>query len=183
MMARIRTNSRLQVQNRERVRKYRIIKKLRKNHEDHVRAQIQQLKPPTFDSEIHEPRSTDDGVEKNDFDIRARLRIWAVTHRITHMAINDLLTILILAGFASLPRDSRTLMHTPVSVNITTLTNGKFWYQGLRECLGNIFFSKSIVTSQSCLISTSMGYRYSDHRNCSFGQYCRQSVVMQYKFI
>lgn len=140
MMARIRTNSRLQVQNRERVRKYRIMKKLRKNHEDHVRAQIQQLKPPTFDSEFHEPRSTDDGVEKNDFDIRSRLRIWAVTHRITHMAINDLLTILILAGFASLPKDSRTLMHTPVSVNITTLTNGKFWYQGLRECLGNIFY-------------------------------------------
>ncbi|XP_031625627.1 uncharacterized protein LOC116342258 [Contarinia nasturtii] len=73
------------------------------------------------------------------FDLTKRLRFWALQHRITQAAINDLLSILILAGFTFLPQDSRTLMQTPNIVKIYALSAGKMWYHGIRKSLQSIF--------------------------------------------
>lgn len=55
------------------------------------------------------------------------------------MALNDLLSLLITAGFCYLPKDSRTLMKTPTHVDIRNLSQGQMWYRGISLCLFQIF--------------------------------------------
>lgn len=79
----------------------------------------------------------------NEFIMENELRMWSLKHRITHMALNDLLLVLNKAGISSeigkpLPKDSRTIMKTPANIEIQTLTHGKLWYNGVQKCLENI---------------------------------------------
>lgn len=131
--------------NRARVRKSRILKKKKILHENHIREQIYSIKEAHFE-EIgnHIDQETFANEDKNErigddidqsVEFIDKLRYWAMHHRITHSAINDLLAILIFGGFTFLPRDSRTFMGTPTKVDITTVTNGKMWYYGVQKCL------------------------------------------------
>lgn len=61
-----------------------------------------------------------------------KLRAWSIEYNIARRALNDLLKLLVSFGL-DLPIDSRTLMQTPKSVNISDVANGKFWFNGL-EC-------------------------------------------------
>lgn len=67
--------------------------------------------------------------------LRERLRVWAVSKRISQVAVNQLLKILKSANPAelqSLPLDARTLVHTPVSTGVRLLpSGGQFAYFGL----------------------------------------------------
>lgn len=56
------------------------------------------------------------------------LRRWALKYNISKCAVSNLLTILISMGMHGLPRDSRTLFHTPRAIEMISLTNGKLWY-------------------------------------------------------
>lgn len=59
--------------------------------------------------------------------IRESLRRWVLKFNISKRAVNDLLNLLISFGFKSLPRDSRSLLTTPRSVELKSVTNGKIW--------------------------------------------------------
>ena len=56
-----------------------------------------------------------------------------------YRALNDLLSILVVYGFSFSPKDSRTLMKTPVNVDIRELSKGKLWYYGIKSHLQLIF--------------------------------------------
>lgn len=127
--------------NRNRVRRYRHIRKMKTIHENKIRDEIYSNK---IDSEIllNSTLQSDDGVRHcNDMasDVKNKIINWAIHHRIAKFALNDLLKILNFAGLSFLPRDSRTLLNTPVNVPIKELTNGHFWYNGIEQCLRNIF--------------------------------------------
>lgn len=80
---------------------------------------------------------SDDFENINEF--QSKLKCWVLNHTISAKAISDLLKILIAAGFAFLPRDSRTFMRTPCNVPIKDLSNGsKMWYNGVEKCLRNV---------------------------------------------
>lgn len=137
-MARLRINSKSAARNRQRVRNHRTMKRIRKNYENEVRAKIDSIEfvdGANLDSNFREESSTSD----DNFDLNMNLRVWALNNNISHSAINELLAILIVAGFSFLPKGSRTLMGTPASVNISRLTNGKLWFCGLRQCFSNVF--------------------------------------------
>lgn len=71
-------------------------------------------------------------------EIKDKIRYWILHHRIAKTAVNDLLSILLSAGLSFLPRDSRTLMKTPINLPIDTLSNGKMWYCGIKKCLEHV---------------------------------------------
>lgn len=129
--------------NRARVRKCRGLKKKKAFYENYVREQIYAYKEVHFQKVCDDiDRSTSDDEEIGDGDdidmsieFTDKLRFWAIHHRISHSAINDLLSILIFGGFAFLPRNSRTFLRTPPKVEITNVTNGQLWFHGIRKCL------------------------------------------------
>lgn len=66
------------------------------------------------------------------------LRTWYHCHRISHSSFDHLLRILKSNGM-NLPIDSRTLLKTPRIVQIQTMGNGEFWYNGIKNCLNTAY--------------------------------------------
>lgn len=77
------------------------------------------------------------------------LREWSKSYNISAGAITSLLKILIFYGFTWLPSDYRALLHTPRNIEISTVSNGKFWYIGIVKTLQQIFstLTRDIVIS------------------------------------
>lgn len=74
------------------------------------------------------------------------LRVWALDHNITHIALKDLLHLLTVEyNDASLPQDPRTLLNTPQNTGKRCLPigGGKYWHHGIKECLTMWFGSLS----------------------------------------
>lgn len=67
------------------------------------------------------------------------LQEWAIVHNITKRAISDLLKILIALGLNWLPKDARTLLRSPINVEIKSIANGSYWHNGLAKNLMRIF--------------------------------------------
>lgn len=152
-MGKVNKNDHKAAKNRARVRKHRHWKKNKVIHEKYIHDEIFTEENVCSDSilkEIFENNSQqrDSKIDKAT-EISDKLKYWCVHHRITSMAINDLLHILRFAGLSMLPKDSRTLMETPVHVPIQTLTNGKLWYNGIKtsllSALGKILHDISIT--------------------------------------
>lgn len=72
-------------------------------------------------------------------DLKDSLRSWAIEKNIKRTAITDLLKILRSAGLKNLPNDSRSLLDTPRKVEIVNRANGKYWHNGLENCLAQVF--------------------------------------------
>lgn len=159
-MAKIRNFSKRAQKTRERVRNWRQRNTNKKIHEERVAQMITNAPTSNFndsntsqtlnngvfggnDSDISYENTDRDEFVQISFDIRGKLRFWAAKHRISHLAINDLLSILNCTGFNFLPKDSRTLMQTPTAVEIASLENGKLWYRGIRTCLNDVLSKRN----------------------------------------
>lgn len=90
-------------------------------------------------SAAHHDEDNECPYEKDKNDFSERIKCWAIQHCITKRALNDLLSILIVFGFQFLPKDSRTFLQTPKTVDIRELSIGHLWYYGLQNCLKIIF--------------------------------------------
>lgn len=75
--------------------------------------------------------------------MRVQLKKWAVDHRISHMALKDLMHILNerfdKADEPVLPDDPRTLLQTPPTISVMPLDDGEYWHHGIENCLRKIF--------------------------------------------
>lgn len=144
-MAKVPLNEQKRRKNRERVRKHRYDKRLKRMYDEHINKTVHTrlhyaLNSKNFDNQQH--ATTEEFVDAIDFatDFKDSLRVWKITHRISTKALNELLLILIGAGFCFLPKDSRTLMGTPINVPIKHLSNGsKMWYFGVKNCIEKVF--------------------------------------------
>lgn len=67
------------------------------------------------------------------------LRRWVLDHNVTRRAVNDLLQILREFGMNWLPADSRTLCKTPRSIEFLPVTDGQYWYHGIRTNIYQLF--------------------------------------------
>lgn len=76
---------------------------------------------------------------EEDVGLRELLRVWAVDYSITQKALKRLIAILNLFVEYRLPIDPRTLVQTPVKVEIVPMGNGTYWHNGLKNCLENYF--------------------------------------------
>lgn len=90
----------------------------------------------------------DDGDDDNDEDdcnddinltsFKEELMVWALLYGISLMALKELLKLLRKkAEFRhGLPKDPRTLVKTNATkINVEKLGEGKYWHQGLENCL------------------------------------------------
>lgn len=143
-MPKIRNFSTKAARARDRLRRFRLKKKLDQKYQKEVEAQLQQQRNQSRNVNSEMQLSSDGKVNLNlnsnpsysneqngSFEIKEKLQFWAIKHRITKTALNDLLPILISAGHTSLPKDSRTLLQTPKFVDIYPLGDGKMWYHGV----------------------------------------------------
>lgn len=125
-------------QTRKRVLKSRKLKKIKETYEREVQSHLNAISNEDI-------QQTDEFFESEDedstSDLADALKSWAVTHRIKHVAINSLLKILRTSGMSLLPKDCRTLLKTPQSVDIKPLGNGSIWYYTIRKCLEHTFSS------------------------------------------
>ncbi|XP_060577087.1 uncharacterized protein LOC132734366 isoform X2 [Ruditapes philippinarum] len=64
---------------------------------------------------------------------REKLSAWASTNKLTKGTVDELLQILKKEGHAELPKDSRTLLQTPRTVDCEDKCGGKYIYYGLRN--------------------------------------------------
>lgn len=133
MGRRITNNSKKAASDRKRVERFRLKKKNRKIYE----AKVQKFREESVNNEkkLSEKNQNESENVEPEYGIQHKLRIWAVKHRITKTAINDLLGLLIWFGLTSLPRDSRTLLKTPTHIPMQTLSNGRLWINGLQKTL------------------------------------------------
>lgn len=71
-------------------------------------------------------------------DLESEIRKWALRHNTTRVALNELLMVLnsFVPG-VSLPSDSRTLLKTPRSVQLTSIGGGQIYHFGIRKHLEN----------------------------------------------
>lgn len=91
-----------------------------------------------FESDSASESDADIDIETYTKSFSFKLRKWAVTYNISLMALTFLLKILIEEGFTYLPKDARTLLGTPRSVNVTKIGEGFYWYRSLKEKLVKI---------------------------------------------
>lgn len=74
-------------------------------------------------------------------DIVEMLANWALVYNISQSAVNALLCILIVF-FPQLPKDSRSLLHTPKKISLIAETEDNvnpYWYDGVETALRNKF--------------------------------------------
>lgn len=71
--------------------------------------------------------------------LRTDLQDWANYHRISKRAVDGLLGILNSHGINSLPKNNRTLLKTPVNLEIIEIAGGELWYNGLEKSIKQIF--------------------------------------------
>lgn len=115
----------------ERVRMHRRRKKLLQIQNQRIYHQFQ------IQSEENVSNASSNQIINND-ELKNELRDWGNAYRVSKLAINRLLSILNSYGI-SLPKNYRTLQHTPVNIEINTVAGGNLWYNGLGNCLRNIF--------------------------------------------
>lgn len=135
----------------ERTRIYRQRKKLRQyqnNRIDEYFERINQRNVERTDdiaqSEIEQCNTEKVPASSNNvMQVKNQLRKWATEHRISKIAINDLLPILKSNGMSYLPLNYRTLQETPTNVDIPYVAGGKMWYNGLRNCVEKVYSTLS----------------------------------------
>lgn len=119
----------IQQQTRQRVRMLRTIDSIMKRDSHSL------LNPIKLKKELF--KSNDE--KKQSIAIDCSLRSWAIEYHIQNRALSALLKILISFGLKNLPRDSRTLLKTPRTVKIEKRAGGQFWYNGITNCIKQVF--------------------------------------------
>ena len=75
---------------------------------------------------------------KENIDILDFLRNWVFKFNVNHNAVNELLTFLKANAWSHLPKDSRTLLHTPKHREVMLIDPGKYVHMGLKSGLDKI---------------------------------------------
>ncbi|KAJ8946115.1 hypothetical protein NQ314_008976 [Rhamnusium bicolor] len=78
--------------------------------------------------------SRENECENEPKNLTLQLAEWATKHKITHVALNDILSILKPYN-QFLPTDSRTLLKTPRKVNVRDIYPGQYCHFGLYNCV------------------------------------------------
>ena len=108
-----------------------------------------------YEPDDREPKedyiSSDSSLSESDEsteNLQERLASWAVRNKCTRVTVNEILTILRGVGL-NLPQDSRTLLRTPKTVNVTTKCGGEYIYLGIEQGILNVL-SRNQHFHQTC---------------------------------
>lgn len=130
-MPKISKNSNKTEQIRNRVRIFRGVQAILKGERNSNKLNLNTLNdvPSVINFTKHEPKKS----------LSDQLKTWAIEYHLTQRAVSKLLKILKSNGMNFLPKDCRTLMRTPRSIQIEKTAGGQLWYNGLASGLSAIF--------------------------------------------
>lgn len=135
-MGRTKNNNKNPIPNKIRVRMFRERQKLKLMRQQQLANQqsdnIRSLDP---DKSI-ESNSTENSI--SDSSLKTKLADWVSEFDISKTAVDKLLSIL-KPHMNFLPKNSRTLLKTPLNVEIKENAGGEMWYYGLSKCIKEIF--------------------------------------------
>lgn len=129
----VRKQNRKAIKTRKRVKFHRDIQRSLKQQNEDIRRCLLDLIDGSQQQNINSDR------KRSESSSTELIRRWAIEHNITKRALTDLLKILKLIGISELPKDSRTLLATPKTVDLLDLAGGKMWYNGIARNLRLIF--------------------------------------------
>lgn len=118
-------------QTRKRVQMYRGIQSIIKRDS----CEINLVNPIQLKKKILNNSSQSDEPPK----LSNELRSWAIQFHIKRRALTALLKILKSFGMQSLPSDSRCLLKTPRIIEIEDRAGGKYWNNGIKKTLSQVF--------------------------------------------
>lgn len=76
------------------------------------------------------------------------IALWAVRHNITHTALNDLLVSLsAFPQFSYLPKDSRTLLKTPITTPVKNIEDGIYYHFGIKKEIQHLITMNHVLPS------------------------------------
>lgn len=78
-------------------------------------------------------------MKHNEINFGEDLRCWALKFNIKRIAVNNLLSILRKNNVLNIPKDSRTLLHTPREVTLLPMGAGSYWHCSLKNTLEKKF--------------------------------------------
>lgn len=131
-MGRSRNNNRNPIPTHVRVRMFRQRQKLKEMRQQQLANQLSDIiANESIDTNISTNSDSDSGLNKKLID-------WVNAFVIPKTAVDSLLSILH-PYFDSLPKCSKTLLKTPLDVDIKENAGGEMWYYGLAKCLEKIF--------------------------------------------
>lgn len=143
-MPKISKNTKTNMQTRERVRIHRTMQSILREEKNSMSNFIYTKKlKKSLSNEANNHfietnvQKTDNVTSENSF--IDELRSWVIQFHITRRSVSKLLNLLRKFGWKYLPKDSRTLMITPRSVEIEEKAGGKMWYNGIKNNLISIF--------------------------------------------
>lgn len=110
-------------------------------------------------------------------DSEEALRAWALQHNITHVALKDLLLLIkIQYNDINLPSDPRTLLETPQNTGKLCLPidGGKYWHNGVKDCLRKWFgnLSEDISISININIDFQLVFQFTKALSTNSGLFC-----------
>lgn len=131
-MGRNRNNNRNPIPNHVRVRMFRQRQKLKQMRQQQLANQLSVNIPnQSIDSNLSANSNSESSLKKKLID-------WVNAFNISKTAVDSLLSILH-PHFNSIPKCSKTLLKTPLIVDIKENAGGQLWFYGLSKCLERIF--------------------------------------------
>ena len=97
------------------------------------------------DEECEDVISTENEASDEEINLQTKLHEWALKHDINASALSDLLNLL-QHDHPYLPKDARTLLKTPKSIEIIPMDSGHYYYFGISKGLKG-FLSNLVITS------------------------------------
>lgn len=136
MMARKHNRNKKTISNAVCIRMHRQRKKMKRERQKLLDMQLFQNQ---IQNSIHNSSLSGESSISSQPSLRNELRDWANSHRITKRALDGLLSILNSNGINSVPKNHRTLLNTPVNLEIINIAGGLLWYNGLEKSIKQIF--------------------------------------------
>lgn len=127
-MTKILKNDKKSIQNRERNRRHRTVKSILRRDEAFLQLQTERREQSPDRILSNENTMAPTNLSNS-------LQSWGNGFHIKKTALTSLLKIFKSAGIKSLPSDSRSLLNTPRCVQINNCAEGKYWHNGLHNCL------------------------------------------------
>lgn len=97
----------------------------------------------TDEDEVVESSDDSDDSENGE-SLQTQLAEWATTNSIRQQALRSLISIIQPFVKETLPKDPRTIMNTPKSIELIEMGKGHYWHFGLEKCLRAIFENLSV---------------------------------------
>jgi len=91
---------------------------------------------------VNNPAS-DNLVDDSSSSFVSWLQEWAIKNRISHVALNELMTGIKLK-YSELPSDARSLLKTPRKVNVQNVRPGQYYHFGLSNCVKQLLSRYSV---------------------------------------